>query len=312
MSYKCLHDDLERSDRHAALSDWGCRVWMLTLARTDCRGRIEADAVWLSTHIGYLPFDAGRVEAALQEIVRVGLGHFYEVGGKRYLVFHRAERSCGATGMGKAKPRCPAPPPSLCPCCSGSFQQSDASASGSASTSATSLPFPSVVVQERGPGETKPSAAGESPGSRETREEPPPASFSTDRVAMHLAQRWQATNGKDSRALSSLEKASQAFAMTLKAGVDAKVLEAAIKANPGRSPLDLRDIVLPRIRAAPMQPALGERGEKTRVKTRAEIEAEYAQVEAEEKNPEAEEKRRQSVEKLRSLGIPVEDETRKA
>ena len=254
MSYKCLHDDLDASDRHAALSDFAYRVWTIALAKSDCRGRILAAAQYLANHLSpFRPFDVAKVEAAILEISGTGLGHLYEAGGKRYLVFHKAQRSCG-TGMGrKSLSKCPAPPPGLCECCSGSFQQKDGSATTSATCSAISSPLLSVPTPAvSGPVENP--AAGESPGSRETPEEPPPATFSTDREALHLAQRWRGVNGKDSRSLSSLEKASQAFAMTIKAGVDPHAIEAAIQANPGRSPLEIRDLVLPRAGPARASP----------------------------------------------------------
>lgn len=89
----------------------------------------------------------------------------------------------------------------------------------------------------------------------------PPTPLTANREALHLAQRWRGVNGRASTALSSFAKATHAFEITLAAGADAHAIEAAIVANPGRSPLEIRDIVLPRVartRAAPPQESVEE------------------------------------------------------
>lgn len=111
--WKPVSTDLALSDAHESLSHLAYKLWVQLLPFTDVKGRYRADSGLVKQQC--LPLSSARlpsVDEALAELASANLIHLYDVGGKRYLVYHEPPK----TGLKYQRTRFPDPPASLCPC----------------------------------------------------------------------------------------------------------------------------------------------------------------------------------------------------
>lgn len=114
----------------------------MMLPHTDTTGRYWANAAFIKGQC--LPlFDHVRleqVEEALLDLERVGLIHLFDVGGKRYLVYHDSAEHNPTGGLKYQKSEWPSPPPGVCKC--QSRRDNDVVTAASLSPSSSSPPPP--------------------------------------------------------------------------------------------------------------------------------------------------------------------------
>ncbi len=118
--WKKLHPKIATSEKHAKFGFNPFTLWTMMLPHTDTTGRYWANAAFIKGQC--LPlFDHVRleqVEEALLDLERVGLIHLFDVGGKRYLVYHDSPEHNPTGGLRYQKSEWPEPPPQLCGCLS--------------------------------------------------------------------------------------------------------------------------------------------------------------------------------------------------
>lgn len=114
--YKALQDTIGLSTKLSSLTDFQFRVWSMGLAKSDTFGRIQADAkLFKAAAMPLSDVSESKVKTAIEAIERAGLIHLYELGGKRYMVFHDHEQA-GTGNLRYRKSAFPAPPSSICRC----------------------------------------------------------------------------------------------------------------------------------------------------------------------------------------------------
>lgn len=114
--YKAMHQSMRDSEKLANLSDFAFRVWEMGCVASDLTGRITANPkkFWAQA-MPLVNFDEAKYAAAIAELK--GLVHFYEVDGKKFMVFHdHDEHNKGTKNLRNIRPSCPPPPPNLCFC----------------------------------------------------------------------------------------------------------------------------------------------------------------------------------------------------
>ena len=118
--WKKLHPKIATSEKHAKFGFSPFTLWTMMLPHTDTAGRYWANAAYIKGQC--LPlFDHVRleqVEEALKDLERVGLIHLFDVGGKRYLVYHDSAEHNPTGGLKFQRPEWPAPPDGICGCLS--------------------------------------------------------------------------------------------------------------------------------------------------------------------------------------------------
>lgn len=118
--WKRLDPKIATSEKHARLGFSSLTLWVMMLPHTDSKGRYWANAAFIKGQCMPM-FDHVRleqVEAALLDLQKVGLIHLFDVGGKRYLVFHDVEDFNPPGALRYSRPQWPDPPDDLCKCCS--------------------------------------------------------------------------------------------------------------------------------------------------------------------------------------------------
>lgn len=115
--WKRIDELLSQSSKHALLGPASFRVWMYTLIHSDISGVFPADARLIRSQcMPLLSVRLEQVEGALTEIESAGLIHLFDVGSKRYLVFHDHNQWNPASNLKNQKGTYPSPPTSLCQC----------------------------------------------------------------------------------------------------------------------------------------------------------------------------------------------------
>ena len=118
--WKKLHPKIATSEKHAKFGFSPFTLWTMMLPHTDTTGRYWANAAFIKGQC--LPlFDHVRleqVEEALVDLEKVGLIHLFDVGGKRYLVYHDSSEHNPTGGLKFQRSEWPAPPDGICGCLS--------------------------------------------------------------------------------------------------------------------------------------------------------------------------------------------------